>query len=115
MSLPVATLPLAGANLHAIPQTAAHERVVDHHQTLGQRRTHVVLVLGGRDAGAALSVGPHHLVRRVDHVASRSYAELFEWLAPGQLLDEPPETWATDWSRADPDSFDPRPAMIGRA
>src|ERR1700733_7369671 len=36
-------------------------------------------------------VGPHHLVRRVDHVSSRSYAELFEWLTPGQLLDEPPE------------------------
>jgi glutamate synthase domain-containing protein 2 len=60
-------------------------------------------------------VARHHLVRRVDHVTSRSYAELFEWLAPGQLLDEPPETWATDWGRADPDSFSPYPAMIGRA
>ena len=38
-------------------------------------------------------VGPHHLVRRVDHVSSRSYAELYEWLEPGQLLDEPPENW----------------------
>ena len=44
--------------------------------------------------------GPHHLVRRVDHVSSRSYAELFEWLAPGQLLDEPPEKWVIDWGRA---------------
>jgi glutamate synthase domain-containing protein 2 len=60
-------------------------------------------------------VGPHHLVRRVDHVSSRSYAELFEWLAPEQLLDEPPEAWDTDWVRADPDSFSPQPAMIGRA
>ena len=31
------------------------------------------------------------------------------------LLDEPPEAWATDWGRADPDSFSPQPAMIGRA
>jgi glutamate synthase domain-containing protein 2 len=53
-------------------------------------------------------VGPHHLVHRVDEVTSRSYAELYEWLAPGQLLDEPPESWLVDWQRADPDSFRPR-------
>ena len=53
-------------------------------------------------------VGPHHLVRRVDHVTSRSYAELYEWLEPGQLLHEPPESWQADWARADPDSFAPR-------
>ena len=53
-------------------------------------------------------VGPHHLVRRVDHVSCRSYAELFDWLEPGQLLGDPPEPWATDWARADPDSFAPR-------
>jgi glutamate synthase domain-containing protein 2 len=53
-------------------------------------------------------VGPHHLVRRVDQVTSRSYAELYEWLAPGQLLEEPPESWLADWQRADPDSFRPR-------
>jgi glutamate synthase domain-containing protein 2 len=53
-------------------------------------------------------VGPHHLVRRVDHVSSRTYAELFDWLEPGQLVEEPPESWAADWRRADPDSFAPR-------
>ncbi|HTU97146.1 MAG TPA: FMN-binding glutamate synthase family protein [Solirubrobacteraceae bacterium] len=57
-------------------------------------------------------VGPHHLVRRVDHVVSRSYAELYEWLEPGRLLQEPPASWQTDWARADPESFAPRqPAM----
>ena len=34
-------------------------------------------------------VGPHHLVRRVDYVTSRSYAELYEWLKPGELLGRP--------------------------
>jgi glutamate synthase domain-containing protein 2 len=52
-------------------------------------------------------VGPHHLVRRIDHANCRSYAELYEWLAPGQLIAEPPALWATDWRRADPDSFAP--------
>jgi glutamate synthase domain-containing protein 2 len=53
-------------------------------------------------------VDPHHLVRRVDHATSRSYAELFQWLSPGELLEEPPQAWAADWRRADPDSFRPR-------
>jgi glutamate synthase domain-containing protein 2 len=53
-------------------------------------------------------VGPHHLVRRVDHVTSRSYADLYEWLEPGRLLHEPPSNWQADWARADPDSFAPR-------
>ncbi len=50
-------------------------------------------------------VSPHHLMRRVDHTTTRSYAELYDWLSPGQLLDEPPPEWAGDWDRADPDSF----------
>jgi glutamate synthase domain-containing protein 2 len=53
-------------------------------------------------------VTPHHLVRRVDHATSRSYEELYEWLSPNQLLADPPAAWATDWERADPDSFAPR-------
>ena len=60
-------------------------------------------------------VGPHHLVRRVDHVTSRSYAELYEWLTPRQLLDEPPASWSADWQRADPDSFAPRVAEPARS
>ncbi len=61
--------------------------------------------MGLRDPGA---VTPHNLMRRVDHITSRSYAELYEWLAPEQLLDEPPAEWAVDWDRADPDRFAPR-------
>jgi glutamate synthase domain-containing protein 2 len=53
-------------------------------------------------------VTPHHLVRRVDHATSRSYEELYEWLSPNQLLEDPPEQWIVDWERADPDSFAPR-------
>jgi glutamate synthase domain-containing protein 2 len=50
-------------------------------------------------------VSPHHLVRRIDHVQSLSYAELYEWLGEGELLSDPPESWRADWERADPDSF----------
>ncbi|MFG3105109.1 FMN-binding glutamate synthase family protein [Streptomyces sp. NPDC048182] len=48
---------------------------------------------------------PHMLRRRVDPVSERSYEELYEWLRPGQLLAEPPASWAADWTLADPDRF----------
>jgi glutamate synthase domain-containing protein 2 len=60
-------------------------------------------------------VGPHHLVRRVDHMNSLSYEQMYEWLTPGQLLQEPPETWAADWERADADRFAPRAAPATHA
>ncbi|MDX6361556.1 MAG: hypothetical protein QOC85_559 [Streptomyces sp.] len=54
-------------------------------------------------------LGPHMLLRRTDPTTVRSYAELYEWLAPGVLLSEPPASWDADWSAADPDSFGARP------
>ena len=48
---------------------------------------------------------PHMLCRRTTPVSVRSYAELYEWLEPGQLLAEPPPRWARDWEAADPDRF----------
>jgi glutamate synthase domain-containing protein 2 len=48
---------------------------------------------------------PHMLRRRVDPHVVLSYAELYEWLTPGALLADPPQEWATDWSRAHPDVF----------
>ncbi|MCX4726125.1 FMN-binding glutamate synthase family protein [Streptomyces sp. NPDC090052] len=48
---------------------------------------------------------PHMLRRRTDPFTVRSYEEMYEWLAPGQLLAEAPESWAADWRAADPDRF----------
>lgn len=48
------------------------------------------------------------LVRRVDETTTRSYAELYEWLEPGELLGSPRPSWDADWQRADPDSFKAR-------
>ena len=47
-------------------------------------------------------------MRRVDEATTTSYADLYEWLAPGELLAEPSRSWAGDWARADPDSFTAR-------
>ncbi|QKV97027.1 FMN-binding glutamate synthase family protein [Streptomyces sp. NA02950] len=48
---------------------------------------------------------PHMLRRRIDPCTDHSYDTLYEWLAPGQLLAEPPVSWAADWRAADPDRF----------
>jgi glutamate synthase domain-containing protein 2 len=45
------------------------------------------------------------LRRRVNHTDTRSYAELFDWLSPGELLADPPKDWAEDWKDAHPDHF----------
>ncbi|MEU3316762.1 FMN-binding glutamate synthase family protein [Streptomyces sp. NPDC006662] len=48
---------------------------------------------------------PGLLLHRVDAHTVRSGAQLYEWLAPGQLLGEAPRSWAGDWAAADPDRF----------
>ncbi|MDN5758592.1 MAG: FMN-binding glutamate synthase family protein [Tomitella sp.] len=51
------------------------------------------------------SLHPSMLMRRVQIHETRSYADLFEWLDPGILLDAPPKSWARDWDRAHADTF----------
>jgi glutamate synthase domain-containing protein 2 len=48
---------------------------------------------------------PALLLRRIDHVRTANYAQLYDWLSPGELLAEPPEDWAQDWAAASPDTF----------
>jgi glutamate synthase domain-containing protein 2 len=48
---------------------------------------------------------PAMLHRRIDHTTTQTYAELYDWLTPGQLLEDPPEDWAADWAAASPDTF----------
>ncbi|NED91910.1 FMN-binding glutamate synthase family protein [Streptomyces sp. SID11233] len=48
---------------------------------------------------------PHMLQRRVDPYTLRSFDEMYELLAPGELLVAPPSSWAADWKAADPDHF----------
>jgi glutamate synthase domain-containing protein 2 len=50
-------------------------------------------------------LAPHQLMRRIGYTDTHSYAELFGWLEPGELLAGPPRDWAADWKVADPDRF----------
>ncbi len=54
------------------------------------------------------------LRRRVNLQSTRSYAELFQWLRPNELLEDPPASWAEDWAEADADHFgEYRPVSYG--
>ncbi len=88
------------------------ERVYRYQHAVVAEATRLIASMG---LHSPAEVGPHHLVRRVDHVTSRSYAELYDWLEPGELLHEPPESWQADWARADPDSFTPRETSLRSA
>ena len=48
---------------------------------------------------------PSMLNRRIDCSHSRTYAEIYEWLMPGELLEDPPESWLSDWIEACADEF----------
>ncbi|MGP5218365.1 MULTISPECIES: FMN-binding glutamate synthase family protein [Micrococcaceae] len=50
-------------------------------------------------------LNPRMLRRRVDHLTTSSYAAIFNWLRPGELLEDPPRGWAVDWKEADADHF----------
>ncbi|WP_280442527.1 hypothetical protein [Nocardia brasiliensis] len=46
-----------------------------------------------------------HLLRKRISATELPYAELYDWLAPGQLISEAAPAWAADWAAVDPDSF----------
>ncbi|MFF1699476.1 FMN-binding glutamate synthase family protein [Streptomyces sp. NPDC058257] len=78
------------------------ERVTRFQQSTVHSALQIMAAMGVRDAA---ELGPHLLRRREDHGRFRSYAELYEWLSPGELLAAPPRSWAADWQAADPDTF----------
>ena len=78
------------------------ERVRRYQAAVIKEAMRVMASMGVGDPG---SLTPHMLMRRVTAAQVRSYAELYDWLEPGELLAEPPEPWVTDWARANPDSF----------
>ena len=62
-------------------------------------------IMGSMGVEHPAELRPHMLRRRIDPHSVVSYADLYDWLAPGELLTEPPRDWADDWAAADPDTF----------
>ncbi|WP_405492521.1 FMN-binding glutamate synthase family protein [Nocardia sp. NBC_00511] len=78
------------------------ERVRRYHEATVAQAVQIMASMGVSDPA---ELSPHLLHKRISSTERRSYAELYEWLAPGALIVEPPESWAFDWAAATPDSF----------
>ena len=90
-------------------------RVYNYHKLTVKEAVQLMASMGVSDTAM---LNPRMLRRRVDHYGTRSYASMFSWLRPGQLLEEPPQGWGLDWRDADPDRFglarlDPFPHLRG--
>jgi glutamate synthase domain-containing protein 2 len=84
-------------------------RVHQYHQATVRQAVQLMATLGACDPR---ELNPHMLRKKVSPTLVRSYAELYEWLQPGQLLAEAPASWAADWAAADADTFKP-PMKLG--
>lgn len=48
---------------------------------------------------------PSMLNRRIEGQRTRTYAEIYDWLMPGELLEDAPESWLSDWIEASAEEF----------
>ncbi|WP_082697260.1 MULTISPECIES: FMN-binding glutamate synthase family protein [Kocuria] len=90
------------------------ERVHNYHRATVREAVQIMSSMGCSDMR---QLSPQMLRRRVDHLTTRSYAHIYNWMQPGELLTAPPRTWADDWELADPDHFGlyrPGPGKIER-
>jgi hypothetical protein len=78
------------------------ERVFRYQQATVAQAQQMIASLG---LAGPQEVHPAMLFRRIDQVRTATYAELYDWLAPGELLAEPPQGWVGDWAAARADTF----------
>ncbi|NTY62903.1 FMN-binding glutamate synthase family protein [Mycolicibacterium sphagni] len=78
------------------------ERVVNFQRATVASAAQIVASMGlnGFD-----ELKPAMLNRRIEGQRTRTYAEIYDWLMPGELLDDPPESWRSDWIEASADEF----------
>lgn len=78
------------------------ERVVNFQRATVASAAQIVASMGlnGFD-----ELKPAMLNRRIEGQRTRTYAEIYEWLMPGELLDDPPESWRSDWIEASAEEF----------
>jgi len=78
--------------------------VYNFHKTTVNTAVRLMASMGVTDPS---QLTPDMLRRNISPTESRSYASIYEWLRPGQLLDDVPSAWAPDWKAASPDTFRP--------
>ena len=85
------------------------ERVFRYHRATVTEVAQMIATLGAR---GPQDLSPTMLRRRISQTEVVSYASLYNWLEPDELLTDPPRGWAGDWERADAESFGAVPEPI---
>ena len=67
--------------------------------------TEAVRLMASMGAANPSELEPTMLRRNISPSESWSYARLYDWLKPRELLNDAPEDWAADWDTARADSF----------
>ena len=78
------------------------ERVKNYHEATVDEAVRMMASMG---ATRPKEIAPDQLRMVVDVGRTVSYAEHYDWLEPGQLLDGAPAAWAADWALARTDTF----------
>lgn len=86
------------------------ERVHRYHRATVEQAVQMMASMG---AHRPEELDPSLLRHNVSSAEARTYADLHEWLSPGQLLDEAPESWAEDWRAASARTFSQQPGGTG--
>jgi len=84
------------------------ERVRRYQEATVAEAMRMMAALGAHDPS---ELTPAMLRQNISSSQSASYAELYHWLAPGELLADPPEPWAVAWQAASPSEFGHRPPV----
>ncbi|NLE81037.1 MAG: FMN-binding glutamate synthase family protein [Rhodococcus sp.] len=90
---------------HALNVPDKTARVHRYHDATVDQAVQIMSSLGVRDPS---ELSTDMLRKKVSPTVVRSYTELYEWLSPGEMLADPPESWAADWAAASADSFRPQ-------
>ena len=83
----------------ALDVTDKGQRVANYHQSMIQHLVDLLAVAGLKNTEA---VKPEHINRRVDGADVQTYADIYEYIEAGCLLDMPsvPKNWQRDWESA---------------
>ena len=86
----------------ALDVTDKAVRVQRYQEATVRQAVQIMASMGTHDP---TELTPQQLRRNVTTTECLSYAESYEWLAPGELIAQPPRTWAKDWAAASADTF----------
>ncbi|APE14607.1 FMN-binding glutamate synthase family protein [Mycobacterium sp. WY10] len=96
----VATQDKARARALYVPDKT--QRVVNFQRATVASAAQIVASMGLKGFG---ELEPSMLNRRIEGQRTRTYAEIYDWLMPGELLEDPPESWRSDWIEASAEEF----------